>query len=69
MTLRGAKLRAVVGDMGIDGALPTLWPMAIVVERQGKLSTVSVGGDTEHRRARPLEHQPLSWSQSARRAQ
>jgi HEAT repeat protein len=31
-TLGGARLGALIGDLGIDAALPTLWPMAAVIE-------------------------------------
>jgi len=31
-SLRDVRLRAVVGDLGLDGALPTLWPLAVVVD-------------------------------------
>ncbi|WP_437277489.1 HEAT repeat domain-containing protein [Sorangium sp. So ce375] len=31
-SLRDARLRALLGDVGIDAALPTLWPLAAVVE-------------------------------------
>ncbi|WP_437588629.1 HEAT repeat domain-containing protein [Sorangium sp. So ce1000] len=31
-SLRGARLRALLGDVGIDAALPTLWPLAAVVD-------------------------------------
>src|SRR6185312_1643708 len=30
-SLGGAKLVALVGDVGVDAALPTLWPMAAVL--------------------------------------
>jgi HEAT repeat protein len=30
--LGGARLSVLLGDVGVDGALPTLWPMAAVIE-------------------------------------
>ncbi|MDP2345160.1 MAG: SWIM zinc finger family protein [Deltaproteobacteria bacterium] len=67
--LRGVKLRAAIGDMGIDGALPTLWPIALVVERPNGLALVSVGaGQPEAGHGKKREHKPLSWSETARAA-
>ncbi len=31
-TLGGARLSVLVGDVGVDAALPTLWPMAAVID-------------------------------------
>ncbi|MBS2029326.1 MAG: HEAT repeat domain-containing protein [Deltaproteobacteria bacterium] len=31
-TLRGVKLRALIGDVALDGALPTLFPLAAIVD-------------------------------------
>jgi HEAT repeat protein len=36
-TLRDTRLRALLGDVALDGALPTLFPLAAVVESGGEL--------------------------------
>jgi hypothetical protein len=39
-TLNGSRLRVLLGDAALDGAFPTLFPMAAVVETDGDLELV-----------------------------
>lgn len=43
--LRGARLRAVFGDVALDGALPTLFPLAVIVEAGGRLELLSLAAN------------------------
>jgi hypothetical protein len=45
--LRDAELRAVIGDVGLDLALPTLVPRAIVVARRGALELRTLASATD----------------------
>lgn len=41
--LRGGRLRAVLGDVGADGPLPTFYPVALVTEGKRGLALVPIG--------------------------
>jgi hypothetical protein len=41
--LHGARLRAILGDVGLDGALPTLFPLALLVDVGGRLELHVLG--------------------------
>ncbi len=68
-SLGGARLRALVGDVGVDAALPTLWPMAAVIEGPLGLEMRSL---TAPEGAKPRVAAPLlgsaAWADAARAA-
>jgi hypothetical protein len=71
--LRGAHLRAVLGDLGLDLALLVLVPRAIVVERAGTLELWPVAGTIDLARLRAQRRAPSSapqpgWVDQARAA-
>lgn len=76
--LRDTKLRAVVGDVALDGALPTLFPLAAVIEVGRALELVPLGGldvatvlTSRKLRAEALaaaRHVPASWIETAKTA-
>ncbi|MCE9671801.1 HEAT repeat domain-containing protein [Myxococcus stipitatus] len=77
--LEGARLRAVLGDLGLEAALPTLFPLALVVETEDGLELRGLGppGTEEEargrRRARPAVATAVAvprsgWSEAARAA-
>ncbi|NMO16672.1 HEAT repeat domain-containing protein [Pyxidicoccus fallax] len=76
--LEGARLRGVMGDIGLEAALPTLFPLALVVETPEGLELRGLGrpGDeatTSRRRggARPAAAVAVprsGWAESARAA-
>ncbi|WP_437632929.1 HEAT repeat domain-containing protein [Sorangium sp. So ce854] len=65
-TLRDARLRALLGDVGIDAALPTLWPLAAVVEGPLGLELRAVVEQGAAARSAPLEGS--AWNAAAREA-
>ncbi len=71
--LRDVELDAVFGDVGLDGALPTLYPLALLVRGGGKRSLVRlVGGDAASmrgKRPRRMKGAPARrWVEVARAA-
>lgn len=76
--LEGARLRGVLGDVGLEAALPTLFPLAVVVETpQGLelrgLGTLEGEAFTSRRRggsrpAAPVAVPRSGWSDAARAA-
>lgn len=79
--LQGGKLRAVAGDIGLEAALPTLFPVAVVVEtedglelRSFSLADEELAATPRRRRAstpepvRAPEASGVSWSDAARAA-
>ncbi len=70
--LAGATLRTVVGDLFLDGALPTIVPLAVVVEARRGLELRSVlvvdpaRGSRKVRVAAPEEAGTSSWALTAR---
>ncbi|AUX37073.1 MULTISPECIES: HEAT repeat domain-containing protein [Sorangium] len=65
-SLRDARLRALLGDVGIDAALPTLWPLAAIVEGPLGLSLLPVVEPGAAARSGPLEGS--AWNAAAREA-
>ncbi|WP_437742147.1 HEAT repeat domain-containing protein [Sorangium sp. So ce1504] len=65
-SLRDARLRALLGDVGIDAALPTLWPLAAVVEGPLGLELRPVFEQGSAARGGPLEGS--AWNAAAREA-
>ncbi|WP_437956868.1 HEAT repeat domain-containing protein [Sorangium sp. So ce119] len=65
-SLRDARLRALLGDVGIDAALPTLWPLAAVVEGPLGLELRPVVEQGAAARSGPLEGS--AWNAAAREA-
>ncbi|WP_437936652.1 HEAT repeat domain-containing protein [Sorangium sp. So ce341] len=65
-SLRDARLRALLGDVGIDAALPTLWPLAAIVEGPLGLSLLPVVEQGAAARSGPLEGS--AWNAAAREA-
>ncbi|WP_437527349.1 HEAT repeat domain-containing protein [Sorangium sp. So ce726] len=65
-SLRDARLRALLGDVGIDAALPTLWPLAAVVEGPLGLELRPVLDQGLAARGGPLEGS--AWNAAAREA-
>jgi hypothetical protein len=70
--LAGARLAALLGDVGVDAALPTLWPLAAIVERSAGYELVTVFGQTEGVRRVTLASGPTlgsaAWAETARAA-
>jgi hypothetical protein len=76
--LEGAKLRAVLGDVGLEAALPTLFPQAVVVETPEGLELRGLGkleGEAfvsrrrgGSRLAAPVAVPRSGWSDAARAA-
>lgn len=76
--LRGARLEAILGDVALDGALPTVFPLAAVVRADGELALVALGGldaaaqlETKKVRARARQQETapvVRWADVARRA-
>ncbi|HZI11959.1 MAG TPA: HEAT repeat domain-containing protein [Myxococcus sp.] len=74
--LEGAKLRVVLGDMGLEAALPTLFPMAVVVETAEGLELRGLGkldGEAFTSRRRggavaPVAVPRSGWADAARAA-
>ncbi|HUQ01959.1 MAG TPA: HEAT repeat domain-containing protein [Kofleriaceae bacterium] len=70
--LAGATLRTVVGDLFLDGALPTIIPLAVVVEGRRGLELRSVlvvdpaRGSRKIRRAEAEEPGRSNWAHTAR---
>ncbi|WP_437576181.1 HEAT repeat domain-containing protein [Sorangium sp. So ce887] len=65
-SLRDARLRALLGDVGIDAALPILWPLAAIVEGPLGLSLLPVIEQGAAARTGPLEGS--AWNAAAREA-
>jgi HEAT repeat protein len=67
--LGGAKLAVLVGDVGVDAALPTLWPMAAVIEGPLGLELRTLNAPEG---AAPPAPQPAAgsaaWAEAARAA-
>lgn len=61
--LREGRLRVLVGDVDIDAALPTLFPMAALVDGPRGLELVKLGGG-----AVPVAAATVSWARAAREA-
>jgi HEAT repeat protein len=76
--LEGAKLRVVLGDIGLEAALPTLFPLAVVVETEEGLELRGLGkldGEAfvSRRRGSPRPAAPVAvprsgWADAARAA-
>ncbi|MGK4001405.1 HEAT repeat domain-containing protein [Sorangium sp. So ce1036] len=68
--LRDARLRALLGDVGIDAALPTLWPLAAVVEGPLglELRAISDQGADQGAAARRGPLEGTAWNAAAREA-
>ncbi|WP_267145489.1 SWIM zinc finger family protein, partial [Myxococcus dinghuensis] len=78
--LEGARLRVVLGDLGLEAALPTLFPLAVVVETEEGLELRGLGltapedeAKRGRRRARPAAPTAVAvprggWSEAARAA-
>jgi hypothetical protein len=74
--LRDTELRAIIGDLGLDLALPTLVPRAIVVARHGRLELRTLASATDlaalaarRRQAAPATSAPRhDWADQARAA-
>jgi hypothetical protein len=70
--LAGARLAALLGDVGVDAALPTLWPLAAIVERSAGYELVTVFGQTEGVRRVTLANGLMlgspAWAEAARAA-
>lgn len=75
--LRGGTLEAMFGDVALDGALPTLVPLAVLVRRGGERTLASLGAmdvtavtNSKKVRARALKQktgaQRSAWSETAR---
>jgi hypothetical protein len=66
--LGGARLRVILGDVGVEAALPTLWPMAAVIEGPLglELRTLVSSGDGAHPPATPPGSS--AWTGAARAA-
>jgi len=72
--LAGAALDVVIGDLGLDGALPTLAPLAVVVTHNGRreLRTIAVGvtaalaGSRKVKFAEPTSRGRSNWALTAR---
>ncbi|WP_437732790.1 HEAT repeat domain-containing protein [Sorangium sp. So ce1335] len=69
-SLRDARLRALLGDVGIDAALPTLWPLAAVVEGPLGLELRAVFdvGVEQGAAARSAPLEGSAWNAAAREA-
>ncbi|MDC0684115.1 HEAT repeat domain-containing protein [Sorangium atrum] len=69
-SLRDARLRALLGDVGIDAALPTLWPLAAVVEGPLGLELRAVfdQGAEQGSAARGGPLEGSAWNAAAREA-
>ncbi|WP_438016323.1 HEAT repeat domain-containing protein [Sorangium sp. So ce315] len=69
-TLHDARLRALLGDVGIDAALPTLWPLAAVVEGPLGLELRAVHeiGVEQGAAARSAPLEGSAWNAAAREA-
>ncbi len=68
--LSGLRVAAVFGDITLEGALPSLLALAVVGEKDGKLTLVPLGGDDASARAeeRNAAPSPSSWAAAAKRA-
>lgn len=68
--LAGARLDAVIGDLGFDGALPTLWPLALIVTHDGgrELRSIAVAEAAASRKLKPVApgQRRSSWAMTAR---
>lgn len=68
--LRDARLRALLGDIGIDAALPTLWPLAAVVDGPLglELRAIADHGLAQGASARRGPLEGSAWNAAAREA-
>ena len=67
--LRGAKLVALLGDVGIEAALPTLWPHAVVAEGPlGLVLTTLVAPEGAESAASAPPEGSAAWNAAAREA-
>ena len=68
--LSGARLDVVIGDLGFEGALPTLVPLAVIVSRDGgrELRSIAVAEVAASRKVRPVAagQRRSSWAITAR---
>jgi hypothetical protein len=68
--LSGAQLDAVIGDLGFDGALPTLVPLALIVSRKGirELRSIAVADFAASRKVKAVapEQRRSNWALTAR---
>lgn len=76
--LRGATLEAMLGDIALDGALPTVVPQAVVVRKNGQLELKPLGAldvaqviaskkvRAQAAKAKKLGAQRASWADTAR---
>lgn len=67
-SLRDARLCALLGDIGIDAALPTLWPVAAIVEGPLGLSLRVIVEDGAAARTGPAAADASAWNAAAREA-
>jgi len=71
LVLRQGRLRAVLGEMTIDGILATLTPMAVIVEAPGGLaleSLTALSGPPERRPLAAADGGEAAWLAAARQA-
>lgn len=68
--LRGGRLTALLGDVGLDAALPTLFPLAAVIDGPRGLELRSLGGEAspEPRKAASNATGTSRWITAARAA-
>ncbi len=64
--LRDARLRALLGDVGLDAALPTLWPVAAIIDGPMGLELRALTDPGAEAQRGPLEGS--AWAAAAREA-
>jgi HEAT repeat protein len=66
--LGGSRLRVLLGDVGVDAALPTLWPSAVVIEGPLGLELRSLLAPASARKEALPEAGSAAWIAAARAA-
>src|SRR5262249_37822089 len=67
-TLGEARLVALIGDLGVDAALPTLWPMAAVIDGTLGLELRSLAAPEGAKAGGGPQAGSAAWAEAARAA-